>query len=111
MSHESSRQAVSKLKEERRYIRYVISGSLILEIEGQRYSGTPHNISMGGILFQAGTQFSKGAYGTMWLEVFGFTDMIVAHIRIVRTQGPFTAAVFLRPSIDLERLISCLAND
>ena len=111
MEHEVRKGVISKLREERLCLRYAISGSLTLEIAGQRCCGSPKLISIGGILFQSDTKFPRGARGTMWLEVYGFNDMIVSSVRIVRTEGHFTAAVFLMPPFDLERLISLLANE
>jgi hypothetical protein len=99
----------SKLREERLYLRYMISGCLSLYANGRRWVGIPLNISMGGILFQTEARLSSSVRGTIRLEVFGFSDTIVADVRIVRTQGANTAAVFLTPPSELERLISLLA--
>jgi hypothetical protein len=103
-------EVTSKLKEQRRYLRYAVSGSLVLDVDGQSYSGIPFNISIGGILFQADTRLQTGACGTIRLQVFGFSDSIVANVRVVRTVGTATAAVFLEPPVELARLISLLAG-
>ena len=104
------KEITSKLKEERRYLRYAISGSFTLDVDGQSCSGIPLNISIGGILFQADIRLQTGVCATILLEVFGFSDNIVANVRVVRTAGTATAAVFLEPPAELIRLISLLAG-
>ena len=99
----------SKLSQERRYLRYAISGSCTLDLGGRECSGKPINISMTGILFQADTNLQIGLQATLLLEVFGFPDKIVATVRVVRAGGGRTAAVFLEPTAELLKLIHLLA--
>ena len=109
MDIQPATEIASKLKEERRYLRYAISGSCTVDLGGRTCSGTPLNVSLGGVLFQADTNLQTGTHATILLEIFGFNEKIVAKMRVVRTVAGNTAAVFLEPPAELVRLIALLA--
>jgi hypothetical protein len=110
MKSQLSTEVPSKLKEQRRYLRYAVSGSFALDYDGKQCSGVPLNISIGGIFFQADVKVPVGTVGTIRLAVFNFRDAIVCKVRVVRSVGTSAAAVFIDPPVELTRLIALLAG-
>jgi hypothetical protein len=107
----SAAEATSKLKEQRRYLRYVVTGSISLDFDGEHCIGVPVNISMGGILLHTDAKLPTGASGTIQLVVSNFTDIIVSKVRVVRTVATTVAVAFLEEPVELTRLISVLAGE
>ena len=60
-------------------------------------------------MFQTDTKVPTGTFGTIQLEVFNFSDVIVSKVRVIRAVGTSAAAVFVEPPVELTRLISLLA--
>lgn len=93
----------------RSHHRFAIGGSLSFDTPGMRSKGEPVDMSLGGILFHAARPLEAGATGTLQLNVDGFTEMIIATVRIVRTEKGLVAANFVVPSVELVRCINWLA--
>jgi hypothetical protein len=111
MKRQLSTEAIDKLKEQRRYLRYAVSGSVRLDFDGQHCIGVPLNISMGGILLQTDTEVPTGTLGTIQLAVSNFSNIIVSRVRVVRVVGATTAVTFLEEPVELAKLISVLSGE
>jgi len=96
--------------ERRQHTRYPVEGSVVLQTKEARYTGTPVNLSLGGILFIADPPPPAAAAGIAQLQVVGFDETIHANAQVIRTHETGAVAVFLGVTAQLSRCVEWLAK-
>lgn len=91
-------------------VRYPVHGSLMLDIEQDRYQARPVNLSFAGIMFKAKRLPPADSLGVLQLIIDGFDETIVAGVRFIWTDADHGAAMFIYPPASLVRCIDWLAR-
>ena len=101
----------TEYEQDRRWlIRYPIHGTAKLEGEGKSYPTTPVELSLGGINLKTERTPPVDQVLTLRLDVYGFGEVIVAEVRVIRTRAKTATAIFLTPHSALARCISWLST-
>jgi PilZ domain-containing protein len=101
----------TKYEQDRRWhIRYPVHGTAELEAEGTNYPSIPLELSLGGINFKMERTPPVDQVLKLRLDVYGFGELIVAEVRVIRTRAKTATAIFLTPQSSLAHCISWLSN-
>lgn len=104
-------QSRTEYQQDRRWhSRYAVRGTAMLEAQGKSYAAAPLELSLAGITFKAKQGAPADQILTLRLDVYGFGEIIVAEVRVIRTHGRTATAIFLTPQSSLARCISWLSS-
>lgn len=91
-------------------VRYPVRGSLMIDVERERYKARPVNLSFAGIMFEGNRLPPADAQGVLQLIIDGFDEIIVAGVRFIWVREDCAAAMFIYPPASLVRCVEWLAN-
>ena len=101
----------TEYEQDRRWlIRHPVHGTAELEAGGTNYPTIPVELSLGGINFKMERTPPVDQILKLRLDVYGFSEMIVADVRGIRTRAKTATAIFLTPQSSLARCISWLSS-
>ena len=101
----------TEYEQDRRWlIRYPIHGTAKLEAEGKSFPTTPVELSLGGINLKTNRTPPVDQILTLQLDVYGFGEVIVTNVRVIRTCAKSATAIFLTLQPSLARCISWLST-
>ena len=101
----------TEYEQDRRWLnRYPVHGTAKLEGGGKSYSATPAELSLGGINLKTERTPPVDQILKLRLDVYGFGEMIVTEVRVIRTRDKTATAIFLTPQSSLARCISWLST-
>jgi hypothetical protein len=97
-------------QDRRWHTRYPVHGTAELEAGGTSYTTTPVELSLGGINFKAERTPPVNQILKLRLDVYGFGEIIVSEVRVIRTRAKTATAIFLTPQDALTRCIYWLSS-
>jgi hypothetical protein len=101
----------TEYKQDRRWhIRHPVHGTAELEAGGTNYPTIPVDVSLEGINFKMERTPPMNQILKLRLDVYGFSELIVADVRVIRTRAKMATAIFLIPQSSLARCISWLSS-
>ena len=90
--------------------RYPVHGTAKLEAGGRSFPTIPVELSLGGINFKTERTPPVDQVFNLRLDVYGFSELIVGEVRVIRTRARRATAIFLTPQSSLARCISWLSG-
>ena len=90
--------------------RYPVHGTAKLETGGKCYTAIPVELSLGGINFKIEQTPPVDQVLKLRLDIYGFGELVVTEVRVIRTHARTATAIFISPQSSLARCISWLSS-
>lgn len=101
----------TEFEQDRRWhTRYPVHGTAKLEAGGTSYPTIPVELSLGGINLKMKGTPPLDQILKLQLDVYGFGELIVAEVRVIRSRAKTATAIFLTPQSSLARCVSWLSS-
>ena len=98
-------------REQRRYKRYIVKGSVVLQCSAGESRGTLLNLGKGGVLIRSKTVHTEGEKLSFCFDVRGYGETFKARGLVVGTQADLSAIKFLAEPAGIEALLLWLDQE